>query len=443
MQGLKAARERLAGLVQKGRDLLNKVESEDRALTVQEREQLQAWESEGKDYVATIERANAFQDMGRVSDDSFARTHIIPTSSNGRRLPDERPRLRVRDNNGNVLNALRHDEPIVARQRSENGIEELGELVRCAVLNDFSGASPSIRNALLGGSDTAGGYLLQPEHSGIVVDLARSASVCLQAGAQTIPMETSELRVATLDSDATGYWRAENQTVTSSDMTFGAITLQAHTLAAIVPVSIELLQDAPNAGNIIAQAITDALGLKLDQAILSGSGAANEPRGIRNWSGVNTVTSVGVPADYVKYGTAVKEVLVDNYAGPISSLAWVGHPRDFAILDGLQDTTNQPLQPTEWVRQLRKFSTTSIATTEGGGSDESYAVIGDFSQVLVGMRTRGVQLRVANDGSVTDSSSTTFNATSQLMRHIVAFLRADSAVLRPTHFTYMSGIKIA
>jgi len=61
----------------------------------------------------------------------------------------------------------------------------------------------------------------------------------------------------------------------------------------------------------------------------------------------------------------VTDVLNANYPGKISDLAWIGHPRDFEIVDQLADTTNQPMRPTAWVEPLRHFSTTSIATTEG------------------------------------------------------------------------------
>lgn len=65
------------------------------------------------------------------------------------------------------------------------------------------------------------------------------------------------------------------------------------TLAAIVPVSIELLKDAANAAQIIESALTSALSLKLDQAIMQGSGSESEPLGILNHDSVNTISSVG------------------------------------------------------------------------------------------------------------------------------------------------------
>ena len=77
---------------------------------------------------------------------------------------------------------------------------------------------------------------------------------------------------------------------------------------------------------------------------------------------------------------------------------------------------------------------------KAGGSNESYSIVGDFSQLAFGMRTKGVVVRVLDSGTVTDGNSDSWNATSQLMRHVVVYLRADVAILRPTWFTVLTGI---
>ena len=49
------------------------------------------------------------------------------------------------------------------------------------------------------------------------------------------------------------------------------------------------------------------------------------------------------------------------------------------------------------------------------------------------------QIRVSADGIANDGSSD-INATSQLLRWIIAYVRADVAVLRPDHFTALTGV---
>ena len=87
------------------------------------------------------------------------------------------------------------------------------------------------------------------------------------------------------------------------------------------------------------------------------------------------------------------------------------------------------------------FENGNTATDGLDGSDESFMVIGDMSQVVIGVRSN-IVIRVANDGTVTDSASTTWNATSQLLRHVVAYMRVDIGILRPTHFIVSTGITV-
>ena len=180
--------------------------------------------------------------------------------------------------------------------------------------------------------------------------------------------------------------------------------------------------------------------MALDQAALSGSGTGSEPTGIRNVSGINTISGVGTPADYGKFSLAVGDIMGANYPGEVSNLSWVNAPRTDDTLDGLTDTTGQPLAMTPRVAQLQRYLTTSLPTNEGSGTDESVSIVGDFSQLILGLRTSGVVIRVLDAGTVTDGSGTTINANTQLMRHVVAYLRADVAVTRPSWFTELSGI---
>ena len=205
-------------------------------------------------------------------------------------------------------------------------------------------------------------------------------------------------------------------------------------------MSIELLEDAANAASIIESSLQAQLGLKLDQAILAGTGASAEPTGIRNHASVNTITSVGTPTSYSQLTSAIKSIFESNYDRELRDIAWVTNPRDGATYDALADTTGQPLRPTPWASDLRRFSTTSISTTEGGGSNESYMLIGDFRQCLVGMRTTGVNIEVLREGTVSDSSGDEWNATTQLLRHVRAYMRLDVALLRPSWFTVLSGV---
>ena len=339
---------------------------------------------------------------------------------------------------GKEIRALTRDDRLPGDDSSE-GLN-VGGFIADLLTGRNDHCSDAERRAMLGSTDTSGGYFLTPKASSIVVDLARSASVCMAAGALTLPMETPEMTIARVTGDPTAYWRAEGQRITSSSQTFDRVTLRAKTLAAIVPVSVELWEDSANIAQIIESSLRAQLGLRLDQAILRGAGSANEPLGIKNTTGVNTVTSVGAPDDYQEITSAIGKIYNANFQGDPSALSWIMNPREGMKYGSLEDTTGQPLQPTPWASKLQRQMTTSLLTTEGGGGAESSMVVGHFPECVVGMRTTGVKLEVFNTGSATTAASVTESALDQMLVFVRAYLRADVAVLRPDHFTVLSGV---
>lgn len=374
--------------------------------------------------------------------------------------PDD-PRIRALLSRGTLAPNLPHDDSELRAGRGPVFRDASGrEIVAKAAGERFSNQQSNgllgesihsmltgrILNVQVGSTDSSGGYLLNPAMSGMVLDLARSASVCMRAGATTIPMDTSELIICKVDSDATPQWRAETVAVQASSMTFGRINLRARTLAALVPVSIEMLEDAANAPAVIEAALAAVLGQKLDAAGLYGSGAGAEPQGIKYASGTNSVTSVGTPtagaATYAKPITAIKNILDANFPGETSELAWIQNPRDFANWNGLSDSTYQPLMAPKIVADMKSFTTTALPKTEGGGGAESSAIIGHFPSLVFGMRTSGVQIQILDSGTANDGTDD-WNAATQLMKFIRVYLRADVALLRPSWFSVLSGITSA
>ncbi|MBK6279766.1 MAG: hypothetical protein IPF57_17360 [Gammaproteobacteria bacterium] len=61
--------------------------------------------------------------------------------------------------------------------------------------------------------------------------------------------------------------------------------------------------------------------------------------------------------------------------------------------------------------------------------------------MLVGARTSGVIIDVIDSGAVTDSAGTSWNATSQFLRHIRARVRVDVCVMRPGFFAVLEGCR--
>ena len=341
-------------------------------------------------------------------------------------------RVMFRDQDGRDVRAYAHNEPM-----GEYEPLDAGKLLYAQLTGRFDMLEPHEIVAM--GAGSGDGYILTPSYSQRVIDLARSASVVMRAGAVSVNMLNEDLNLLKLTSDPTAQWRYPGNPITATSMTFGMLRLTARTLGVVVPVNIEWLEDSRNGQAVIVNAIQAAMGLALDRAALLGLGAAAEPRGIVNEPNVNAITGVGTPTSYAKMSQAVGDILNANYPGDIGNLAWIMHPRDGEVLDQLQDLNNNPLPMTPWVQKLKQFHTTSLPSTDGGGGNESTQIIGDFSQVVIGIRKR-ITIRVLDSGTVTDSAGVVHNAASELKRLIVCYLRADTGVLRPTWMTKLTGV---
>jgi HK97 family phage major capsid protein len=337
---------------------------------------------------------------------------------------------------GDEFRALKPDEPFTGELRRLGELSEradpplsIGRYIRAVVSGSWKGAEAE-RRALAGSNDIKGGYLVPTQLSAQVIDLARARSVCIAAGAVTVPMLTDSLSMAKLVADPVPQWRGEGSIVASSDPTFGAIRMSAKSLGVIVPVSRELMMDAPNAPAVIDAALTAALGLELDRACLVGIGGPIQPLGIINDNDVQTFNA-GAFADWSDLADAVGRLLTQNERGPFAA---VMHPRTFSTCDRLVDSTGQPMQKPDSVRALRFLTTTSLPTNLGAGANEAPVIVGDFGQLAIGVR-QNLEIEISRDGQ--DSTGRGFQRNEVLIR---ATLRADVALLRPTAFCVLGGV---
>lgn len=336
-------------------------------------------------------------------------------------------------NTGRKFRAFKPGESLRSHLLRGNNSEpvSVGRMIVAMVTGDWSEAEAERRAASTSPS-TSGGYLLNPELALDVIDLARNRSAVMQAGARTIPMNTTNLAIVKLTGDPTAKWRHEGVAVTQSQPTFGRVELYARTLAAIVPITIELVEDAPNAAEVVERAITSALSLELDRVALRGIGAAAEPLGLRNTDGLGEQTSVGV-MNWDDVSEAVQSVLTAN--GPeAGEQAMIWPARTAGAIDRLKDSNGLYMKGSPWTEALSKFVSNQIPINLGGGSNETEVYVGDFSQLVFGMRS-DVVMEVLREGTVGSD-----NATSELKVFIRAYLRADVGVLRPDHFERLLGI---
>lgn len=303
-----------------------------------------------------------------------------------------------------------------------------GEYVRAMVTGT---TNPDIRAALSEGSDSAGGFTVPTTLLRQLIDRMRSKTVCIQAGALTLPLDTMTTRIARVATDPAAAWRNENAAIAESDPTFEGVTFTARSLAVLVKVSREVLDDSVNINEALLNAFAGAMAVELDRVALFGSGTAPEPRGVFNTTNVGSVsmgTNGAQLTNWDKVIDCLYEVESDNAGAPTGM---VMHPRTRQTIAKLKDTTNQPLAIPPALVPIPQYVTTTVPTNQAQGTSGAVCsplVLGDFAQLIFGVRQE-LRIDIVRERFIDN-----------LQYAFVAHLRADVALAHPESFCKLIGI---
>ncbi len=328
------------------------------------------------------------------------------------------------DTKGNPVRVLTKSDRM-ATEEPEIG---LGDFVRSIVTGPRNDAEAK---ALGGAVGASGGFTVPTPLASQFIDRLRSRSVAIAAGAVTVPMDSATLQMVRVASDPTCEWRAENAAIAEGDPVFERVLFTAKTLAGRVPMSRELFDDSLNVGAAVERAFTGAMGLALDRAAIYGPGTGNQPLGVVNTSGIGTVAMATNGAALTNHDKILDAILALKNADAADATAMIAAPRTEIGLAKLKDVDGNPLRVPELVSRVPLLSTTSapINETQGTSTDCSSIVIGDFRDLLIGMR-QSLEIRIFDQPLA---------GTGQLLA--VAWLRADVQLARPASFCRLTGIR--
>ena len=318
----------------------------------------------------------------------------------------------------------------------EQNAPELGDLLRCWITGEGSDIT---RRAMQ--TTSSGGILIPTLLSAKIIDTARNKAQTLNAGVQTLPLPEKTLTIPRVKSDPQAAWRPELGLIKRTDAIFEPVTLTACSLACIVPMSRELVEDsAANLGDWFRVTLGKVLALAMDQAVLTGAGAKVdgtriEPVGITHTEGIQTLDlsahdsgSLATLPNYLPFSKAVTMVRAIN--GEPSAVMM--SPNNFGIVDALSDTTGQPLQPPPSWQALKHLDSNQLPDTT--------AIIGDFRQAIMGIR-HNIQIEMDSTGTVEKDGD--LEAVNLLQQHALAIkvvMRGDVGIQRPDHFVQITGI---
>jgi len=303
----------------------------------------------------------------------------------------------------------------LVRQHDFKGLR-FGALLRSMVTGPRSDIE---RRALAEGADSTGGVSVPDITLARFIDTLRAAVVCINAGAQTVPLTSDKTTIAKTTADPVAGWRDENDPVDESEPTFAGVVLQPKSLAVLVKASRELIEDSVNIESALEAAFRGALAVELDRVALRGSGTPPEPKGIKFISGVNSFGPVA--GGFVNYDPLIDGMSLCWEDNSSVTSAIVMSPANLATLAKLKEaTTGAPLRKPEVLQNIPMPMTT--------GLDDDTVILGDFSKLIIGVRT-SLRIEVLRE---------LFAA--NLQYGFLAHLRADIAVEHPESFCKITGL---
>lgn len=140
-----------------------------------------------------------------------------------------------------------------------------------------------LKRDLVVGTASAGGNLVQTDLlAGSFIDLLRNKSAVLNAGATMLSGLVGNVAFPKQSASATGYWVAENGAPTESQQALAQVTMSPKTVGAYTDYSRRLLlQSSVDVENFVKSDLAKVIALAIDSASLYGTGASNQPSGIK------------------------------------------------------------------------------------------------------------------------------------------------------------------
>lgn len=424
---------RVQATIGQTRTILDRALTENRDLTGDERREHDRLSAEADGLISQIER------IQKLDQTEAALNGTDPDSLRYR--PDPEKSLALfggggSSNNSSQPRALRDDESFARFFGHESAARELrpDRWLRGVFTGQWDGAK---NERFLTTTSGGGEYTIPAPIVTQLLDVVRNESGIFRLCKQ-VPMLSATLDYPVATADPTAYWRAEGARITPSDPTLTSVELKAKTCGVIVKVSRELLADSPmDLGMTLQNMLTRAMAEELDRIILFGRGLTtyNEPLGVTNTASINTLDAAGPLTSYAKLSEVYHSILGNRFTPSAS----VWSARTAAQLDALTaGTDGQPLQPPPSIANLRRIVSNIVPDNLGVGTDESMAVLADWSQVIVGVR-QIASLELTYDGS--DSADSTYkDSFSQHMAWFKCTMRVDVVCPRPKAIGTLTGI---
>ena len=272
----------------------------------------------------------------------------------------------------------------------------------------------------LGPSATVGSELINTDYLPSEYTPALRPQITLeQTGYKSIPVNGNAISFTVNISGAQAAMYDLDGELTDSDMTFALKELRPRKEGVCVPIPYSLiLQGRPEVDAIVEQDVVNALAELKDKMILVGTGADNQPSGIVNTPGVNTMAASGI---FSWAGVCEAEKLIRDSNDYSTGLAWVMNSNSKLTFE----TTLKAAGVPGYICEDDKIKGYPVYINNALTDDQ--VILGNFAELIVadfdGLFLKVDDITYIKRGAV----------------QVVATAAFDSLVRRPKSFTVTTG----
>lgn len=277
---------------------------------------------------------------------------------------------------------------------------------------DDSELAAYMKTAMSVSTPSEGGFFVPDVLSAEIISYLYPRLVLTKLGARRIDMPNGNLNIPRFDATSSAYYVGENRAATKSQPTIGSVKLSAKKLAALVPVSNDLIRSASSlADAMVRDDMVMISQLKRDYVAFYGAGTQYTPSGLsalltsdETYGSSSTAFTADIP------GYLLGELLGKNV--PMISVGWTFSGRAWSWLYNLKTSTGAYIYRAEMDRGKLLgypfFVSNQIAYTAGtpGYVD---IFLGDFSEFYDGVQME-MQMEASREATYVDDAGNTISA---------------------------------
>lgn len=283
---------------------------------------------------------------------------------------------------------------------------------------------PLLARAMAASTGSAGGFLVPEQYSAELIELLRPSAVVRSLNPVTVPMPGGNITLPKLTGGGSASYVGENQNIAKTEAKVGQIRFSARKLAALVPISNDLIRfSSPQADAVVRDDLVAALAEREDLAFILDDGTQDAPKGMRYWAPSGNLVAANATVNLANVTADLGNLVLKLKGANVRMIrpGWIISPRTEQYLMTVRDGNgnyafrDEMLQGRLWGWP---FGVTSqIPENLGGGSNESEVYLVDFADAVIA-EVPGLIIDVSSEAAYFDGAN------------VVAAFSLDQTVIR-------------